>query len=465
MSEIEQVLHLQREAYLLRPVSELSDRQADLRQLRRFVVEHQDAICEAVSQDFGHRSRHETLMCDIMPTVLGIDYVLKHLARWMKPQSRPADWRLFFGARNRLVPQALGVVGVIVPWNFPVFLSFGPLTYALAAGNRAMVKMSEHSRELTRFLIAQMPKYFPPEKLQFFEETGSIGPTFAALKFDHLMFTGSSRTGRSVMRAAAANLCPVTLELGGKTPAIVCPDFDLHSAAERIWFAKLLNAGQICVAVDYVWLPKASCESFTAMSREIVRKRIGSLDSVDYTAIISDHAFERLLSALEEARGQGAKVICLLDGAPYDRAQRKIAPHLVLDAPPGCALMQEEIFGPILPVRPYAQLDDVLVSLKDAHRPLAIYPFSHDRGLIDRLLTHVMSGGVSVNNVLFHFVQAAMPVGGVGESGMGQIQGWEGFATFSKMRPIYYQPPWNASRLFWPPYTGLIERLLRYFTR
>lgn len=464
-TKLEEVLKLQREAYLKHLSPSLAQRRADLMELRRFVLTHQDALCEAIKLDYGHRSRHETLMADIMPTLMGIDHVLKHLARWMKPQQRSVDWRLFFGARNRLVSQPLGVVGVIVPWNFPVFLSFGPLTYAFAAGNRAMVKMSEHSRHLSAFLMAHMPAYFAPEKLQFFEETGGVGLAFSALKFDHIFFTGSSQTGRSVMRSAAQNLCPVTLELGGKTPAIVCADFSLRDAAERILFAKLLNAGQACVAVDHVWLPIQQLEAFVDCAGQIVRQRYDSLNSADYTSIISQHAFDRLLLAIDEARAGGAQVICLLDGPAFDPVSRKIAPHVVLNAPENCVLMRDEIFGPVLPIKTYENLDEVVHSIQGRPAPLAMYPFSRDGQVIQYLLDHVKTGGVSVNNGLLHFVQFDLPVGGVGESGMGQTQGRAGFATFSQMRPVFYQAPWNTSCLFWPPYGKLIERLLRFFSK
>jgi hypothetical protein len=239
---LQQALDQQRQAYLAHPVPTLQERIADLRTLQRFVREHKDALCDAISADYGHRSRHETLLAEIVPAVDGIDHVIRHLRRWMRPQRRSVDLRSFFGARNRVIPQPLGVVGVIVPWNFPINLSMVPLTYIFAAGNRAMVKMSENSRALSLLLIERMPAYFPPEKLQFFEETGGVGIAFSKLPFDHLLFTGSGTTGRAVMAAAAENLCPVTLELGGKCPAIVCDDFPLQQAAERILFVKYLNA-------------------------------------------------------------------------------------------------------------------------------------------------------------------------------------------------------------------------------
>jgi len=331
---LQHALDLQRQAYLAHPVPTLEERKADLRTLQRFVREHKDALCDAISADYGHRSRHESLLAEIVPAVDGIDHVIRHLRSWMRPQRRGVDLRSFLGARNRVIPQPLGVVGVIVPWNFPVNLSMVPLTYIFAAGNRAMVKMSENSRHLGRLLIERMPAYFPPEKLQFFEETGGVGIAFSKLPFDHLLFTGSGATGRAVMAAAAENLCPVTLELGGKCPAILCDDFPLQVAAERILFVKYLNAGQICTSVDHLWLPAAKVGAFVQAAQAILPARYASIASTDYTSIIDQRSFERLLEALDDARARGATVVQLVPGPAFDAATRKIAPAIVLDAPP-----------------------------------------------------------------------------------------------------------------------------------
>ena len=455
-------LTLQRQAYLAHPVPTLQERVADLRTLQRFVREHQEALCAAISADYGHRSRHETLLAEIFPVVDGIDHIISHLRGWMRPQSRSVDWRSFFGARNRVIPQPLGVVGVIVPWNFPLNLSLVPLSYIFAAGNRAMVKMSENSRHLAAYLMAHMPAYFPPEKLQFFDETGGVGIEFSKLKFDHLLFTGSGQTGKAVMAAAAANLCPVTLELGGKAPAMVCDDYPLQTAAERIMFVKLLNAGQICTTVDHAWLPAGKVDEFVALARSVVAARYPAISSPDYTSIIDQRSFDRLLNALDEARSGGAQVVQLLDGPAFDAATRKIAPTIVLNAPPDCALMQREIFGPILPLRTYVQLEEVVASINAGPRPLAVYPFSHDTAQVQYLIDHVMSGGVSVNDALFHVGQHDLPFGGVGESGMGHYHGHEGFETFSKLRPVFYQARWSSLKFLMPPYGKFAERVLAF---
>lgn len=464
-AQLQAVLQRQRDAHLADPVPGYAQRCDDLRTLQRFVREQQQAICDAISADYGHRSRHETLLTEVVPVVDGITHTLKHLRGWMKPQRRAID-RLAFGlARNRVIPQPLGVVGVIVPWNFPLNLSLLPLAAIFAAGNRAMLKMSENSRHLARLLIERLPAYFPPEKLQVFDETGGVGIAFSQLPFDHLLFTGSGSTGRAVMAAAAANLCPVTLELGGKSPAVVCDDFPLRTAAERILYVKYLNAGQICTTVDHAYVPRARLDAFVRLAQEILPRRYPRLDSPDYTAIIDQRAFDRLLGALDEARARGARVIPLLPGPAWDAATRKIAPHLVLDAPADCELMQREIFGPILPVLGYDHLEEVVARINAGPRPLALYPFSQARSTLDMLLTRVMSGGVSVNDALFHVAQHDLPFGGVGASGMGHYHGREGFETFSKLRPVFEQSRFASTALLAPPYGRLTEGLLKFLLR
>jgi coniferyl-aldehyde dehydrogenase len=458
-------LTLQRQAYLAHPVPTLAERRADLRTLERFVRENQDALCTAISADYGHRSRHETLLAEVLPVLDGIHQTQKHLRGWMRPQRRAVDLRAFFGARNRVIPQPLGVVGVIVPWNFPLNLSLVPLTAIFAAGNRAMVKMSENSRHLARLFIDRLPAYFPPEKLQVFDETGGVGVEFSKLPFDHLLFTGSGATGRLVMSAAAQNLCPVTLELGGRSPAIVCADFPVRVAAERVLFVKYLNAGQICTTVDHLWLPHDQVDAFVQAAREIVPARYPALDSPDYTSIIDQRSFDRLLAALDDARERGATLLPLLPGPAFDAATRKINPHIVLGAPPDSVLWQREIFGPILPIRGYQTLEEVVAAVNAGPRPLAMYPFSKDRRTLKMLLDRVMSGGVTVNDALLHVGQHDLPFGGVGESGMGHYHGREGFNTFSKLRPVFYQGKFPNVKFLMPPYGAVADRLLRFLIR
>jgi coniferyl-aldehyde dehydrogenase len=463
--QLEAALAAQHRAYFAHPVPDFAERRQDLLTLRRFVRDQRQAICDAISADYGHRSQHETVLAEIYPVLSGIEHALSHLRRWMSPQRRPVD-RIAFGlAGNRVIPQPLGVVGVIVPWNFPVNLSLVPLSYIFAAGNRAMVKMSENSRHLAALLIEKMPAYFPPEKLQFFDETGGVGVAFSQLPLDHLLFTGSGTTGRAVMAAAAANLCPVTLELGGKSPAVVCDDFALATAAERILFVKYLNAGQICTTVDHAWLPRARVADFVEHARRVVPARYPSLASPDVTSIIDARSFDRLLQALDDARERGATVLPLLPGPAFDRATRKIAPHIVLDAPADSLLMQREIFGPILPLVPYDNLEQVIAQINAGPRPLALYPFSDDARTIEMLVERVMSGGVTVNDALWHVGQHDLPFGGVGASGMGHYHGREGFETFSKLRPVFRQARWSSLKMLTPPYGRFADRVLGWLTR
>lgn len=279
------------------------------------------------------------------------------------------------------------------------------------------------------------------------------------------MFTGSSSTGRAVMAAAASNLCPVTLELGGKAPAIVAPDFDLRTAARRILFTKCLNAGQICTTVDHVFVPESSVRAFAELAPVIVAGRYSGIDSPDYTSIIDQRSYQRLKDCLEEARAGGATVIPLLPGPAFDDQRRRLAPHLVLNAPADSALMTREIFGPILPVIAYRSLDEVVERINSGPRPLAIYPFTHDGPTLSHLVNHVMSGGVTVNDALLHVGQDDLPFGGVGESGMGHYHGVEGFQTFSKLRPIFKQARWSSLALLMPPYGRLADRVLAFLTR
>jgi len=462
---LQDALARQRAAVRATPVPGETARRADLQTLKRFVRENADALCEAISRDYGHRSTHETRLAEVLPVLQEIDHALKHLRGWMKVQRRGID-RLTFGlASNQVIPQPLGVVGVIVPWNFPLNLSLVPLVAIFAAGNRAMVKLSEHSQHLAALLIERMPAYFPPEKLQFFDETGEVGVAFSKLPFDHLLFTGSGPTGRAVMAAAAANLCPVTLELGGRSPALVCDDFDLRTAAERILYAKCLNAGQICITVDHVFVPRTRLQDFIELAQRIVPARYADLASPDYTSIIHSIAYQRLTRALDAAQAQGATVIPLLPGPARDDAAHRLAPHFVIGAPADSELMQREIFGPILPVVAYDSVDEVIGAINAGPHPLAFYPFTHDRARLSHLLDQVMSGGVSVNDVLLHVAQADLPFGGVGESGMGHYHGREGFETFSKLRPVFHQTRLAFTHLLYPPYGPRMEKLLRFLQR
>src|SRR5271170_7980688 len=395
----------QRAAFLKGADPDHRERLADLQALARLLTENQGAIIAAIDADYGGRSGFETMFGEMFASLDGLRDARKRLARWMRPRRRSVDALLYPGARNRLIPQPLGVVGVIVPWNYPIFLSFGPLTGAIAAGNRAMVKMSENSKALVELLAGISPKYLPEDKLAFFADGGGRGPAFSSLPFDYLFFTGSGTTGRAVMANAARNLTPVTLELGGKSPAIVAPDFPIQTAAERILWVKMFNAGQICTNVDYVFLPKGAEPEFAAHCKRLFAERYPDINGPDYTSIIDDKSFARLQGALEDARAKGATLINLAEGQNPDASLRKFPPHLVLDPTEDMQLMQREIFGPILPIRSYSDKQEVADYINKRDRPLAIYPFTNDTQTRDFYISRVMSGGVSVNEALLHVGQ------------------------------------------------------------
>jgi len=463
--DLESTLQLQRAAYFAAPYPTFEERKADLLQLKAFVVDNRDAIVSAINADYGHRSEHESLFAEIFSIIDGVNHTLKNLKKWMQPQNRHVDLKNFFGATNRVSPQPLGVVGAIIPWNFPVWTSFNGLICTFAAGNRSMVKMSENSRHIAALLIEKVPAYFPREKLAFFDETGGVGVEFSKLKFDHLIFTGSGQTGRLVMAAAAANLCPVTLELGGKSPCVVYDDFPLRTAAERLLFAKFFNAGQVCTTVDHVFVPHSKVNEFVTIAKEISTVRYPSITSNDLTSIIDERAFKRITGAMKQAKKRGATLIQLIPGKAWDAATRKIAPHVVLNAPPNCDLLTREIFGPVLPVIGYTTEQEVIDTINSGPRPLALYPFSDDKDNVENLIKHVISGGVTVNDALLHTAQHDMPFGGVGESGMGHYHGYEGFVTFSKMRPVFYQAPFSAIKFLWPPYGIFATKYLDFLTK
>lgn len=464
-NDLEETLQLQRNAFMAHPFPSFAERKADLLALQRFVRDHRDALIEAINLDYGNRSRHETLFAEIFSVIDGVQHTIKHLKSWMKPQRRSVDLKNFMGATNKVIPQPLGVVGAIIPWNFPIWTSFNGLICTFAAGNRSMVKMSENSRHTAALLIDKIPHYFPREKLAFFDETGGVGIAFSKLKFDHLIFTGSGQTGRSVMAAAAANLCPVTLELGGKSPAVICHDFPLRTAAERLLFTKCFNAGQVCTTVDHLYVPHERINEFVTLAKEIVTGRYPALGSVDYSSIIDARSFDRITAALQQAESGGATLVPLIPGKPWDASTRKIAPHIVLNAPADCDLRTREIFGPVLPVIGYQHVDETIDAINAGPRPLAFYPFSNSKQQIHHLITHVMSGGVTVNDSLLHTAQHDLPFGGVGDSGMGHYHGYEGFVTFSKMRPVFYQAPFSAVKFLWPPYGKFATKYLDFLTK
>jgi coniferyl-aldehyde dehydrogenase len=383
----------------------------------------------------------------------------------MKPR-RVWVSKWFLPARAEILPRPLGVVGIIVPWNYPVFLSIGPMVGAIVAGNRVMVKVSEYTPAFGTLFQRLVAQTFRPDEVTVVLGGPEVAAAFSALPFDHLLFTGSTPIGRKVMSAAAANLTPVTLELGGKSPTVIAPGYSLERAATRILAGKLLNAGQTCIAPDYVLLPRAKLESFiTACHAQARRMFPQGLASGDYTSIINQRQYARLIGYLDQAAAAGARVEPLFDGAGRDDAAHRLAPALLLDPPHGLDVMREEIFGPLLPLLPYDQVEDAVEFINAQPRPLALYWFDDDRKRTEWALRRTHAGGVCVNETLVHVAQEELPFGGIGPSGMGHYHGRWGFETFSKMKPIFRQSRLNGMGLFMPPYGRHVKPLLRWMKR
>jgi coniferyl-aldehyde dehydrogenase len=455
----------QREAAAREPYPDAATRDRRLAALAGLLRGNADAIAAAIARDFGHRSVHETRLLELFPSLEGVKHARRHLRRWMKPERRSVSlW--FRPGRAQVIAQPLGVVGIVVPWNYPIYLAAGPLAGALAAGNRVMIKMSELAPATGTLLGALVASAFAPDEVCVVNGDADVGRAFSALPFDHLLFTGSTAVGRAVMRAAADNLTPVTLELGGKSPAIVAPGYPLGAAAERIMVGKLMNAGQTCIAPDYALVPAAEADAFVAAARSVVAACWPDpMRSPDYTSIVDVRHFGRLTGYLDEARSRGAEIITLAPGATPDAATRRIPPTIVRGAPADTALMRDEIFGPILPVVTYRQFDEALAYVNARPRPLALYHFDRDERRIERVLTGTVAGGVTINDTILHIAQDDLPFGGVGASGMGQYHGRDGFDAFSKRKGVFRQARFNAIGLFNPPYGKTFDRLVSFLLR
>jgi coniferyl-aldehyde dehydrogenase len=441
-----------------------AQRRGDLLRLRAALKRRLPEMAATIAADFGHRSHDESLLADGMTVLSAIDHLLRHLRGWMKPRRVGAGWRLW-PARAQLRPMPLGVVGVIAPWNYPVNLALIPVATAIAAGNHVFLKPSEHTPRTTRFLHELLAEVFPASRVAVAEGGAELASAFAGLPFDHLVFTGSTAVGRKVMAAAAANLTPLTLELGGKSPAIVCDDYPIARAAARLATGKWFNAGQTCIAPDYALVVgRERGDALVQALREQVAARYGDLsgDAADYARVINDAQFERLQGWLDEASARGCAVLPLAAG--HDPARRLFVPTLVLDPPQDIALMREEIFGPILPVICMDSLEQAIGFVNARPRPLALYPFSHDRGQVETILRSTLAGGVTVNDTLLHCAADNLPFGGVGASGMGAYHGRAGFDALTKALPVLWQARRSATDLLHAPYPRirrLIDLLLR----
>ncbi|RJG12499.1 coniferyl aldehyde dehydrogenase [Pseudomonas cavernicola] len=456
ITQLDDLFSRQRAAFRANPMPAAEQRMQWLNALRELLLSEQAALIQAISQDFSNRAAEETLLAEIMPSVQGIHYAHKRIKKWMKP-SRRAVGLAFQPASAKVVYQPLGVVGVIVPWNYPLFLAVGPLVGALAAGNRVMIKMSESTPATSQLFKDLLARIFPEDLVAVVLGEAEVGMAFSKLPFDHLLFTGATSIGKHVMRAAAENLTPVTLELGGKSPAIVSAEVPLSDAAERIAFGKTMNAGQTCVAPDYVLVPKDRVEGFVAAYRQAVQSFYPTLkDNPDYTAIINERQLQRLQSYLSDAESKGAKLIPLF----AEGQGRRMPQTVLLNVSDEMKIMQDEIFGPLLPIVPYERIEEAFAYINDRPRPLALYYFGYNKGEQQRVLHETHAGGVCLNDTLLHVAQDDMPFGGVGPSGMGHYHGHEGFLTFSKAKGVFIKQRFNAAKLIYPPYGKALQKLV-----
>jgi coniferyl-aldehyde dehydrogenase len=464
---LRELLQKQREAFTLARPEGLDLRRDRIGRAIALLKENADALCQAMSADFGNRSPHQSMITDIAGTVAFGKYCLKHLDKWARSEKRHVQFPLgLLGAKAELRYEPKGVVGILSPWNFPVNLSFGPLMQVLAAGNRAMIKPSEFTERTSALSAELCAKYFDEREVAFVTGGPEVAQEFSSLPFDHLVFTGSTATGRKVMEAAARNLCPVTLELGGKSPVFLGRGADLERAGERIAMGKMMNAGQICLAPDYMYVPHDQEDAaIAAVELGVHRMYPTLLENDDYASVVTDRHFDRLKAMVEDARDKGAEVIEVNPGKEdfSNTNARKMPLTILRNVTDEMQAMQEEIFGPVLPVRTYREIGEAIDYVNDRDRPLGLYYFGGDPGEREEVLTRTISGGVTVNDVIFHVSMEDLPFGGVGPSGIGAYHGVEGFREFSHARAVYTQPKIDVAKLggFKPPYGAATEKAVR----
>lgn len=465
LCELRGVFDAQRAAFARQPPP-YARRLDALRALDRELTRRQHDIAAALEEDFGGRAAEETLALELLPLVNELRHAARHLKRWMTPRRTGVPWQLW-PARGRIVYQPLGVVGVLGTWNYPFFLTLAPLAGILAAGNHALLKPSElapASAELMRSIVAGL---FPPDYVTVITGGPETAAALTQLPLDHLLFTGSTRVGKIVMKAASENLVPVTLELGGKSPAVVHGDYPFETAATRILAGKLYNAGQTCVAPDYALVPLGRAHEFVDAARRAVARMYPTFAANrDYTRIVNAHHFRRLSGLVEDATRHGATVVAMTSpGERYDETNRVFPPTLVTNVDDEMALMGEEIFGPVLPIVEYENVDAAIAYVNRRPRPLSMYYFDNDGRRVNSVLEQVMAGGVTVNDCLFHVGAASLPFGGVGASGMGRYHGIHGFRTFSNEKGVLLQSRWSPLALLRPPYGDQAKRLLNLLMR
>jgi len=456
------LLERQRRAFMADPLPTAQFRRDNLTKLETVVKRRKNEIVDAMQRDFGSRPAFESVMAEILPTLAGIKFARKHLGGWMKPQSRKVDIN-FQPATNRVEFKPLGVIGIVAPWNYPIYLTLGPLVDALAAGNRVMIKPSEFTPVTSQLLKSLLAEIFTEDEVAVLPGDVALAKAFCALPFDHLVYTGSTNVGRDVMRSAAENLVPVTLELGGKSPVILGDDYDVNKAADTVAFGKFFNAGQTCVAPDYALVAPGKADAFAARVIAAANTMYPKLSgNGDYTAIIADRHHQRLTDILAEAESLGAKVIRHQDAVGARGNVRHFAPTVVLDPPLDSRLMREEIFGPILPVVRSNSLDDSINFVNARPRPLALYAFTKDAATERKILDRTISGGVTINGTMLHVAQDDMGFGGVGPSGMGSYHGHEGFLRFSHARGIHKIGFFSGLEFLKPPYKSRAAMAMKF---
>jgi len=465
-ASLERLLLVQRSAFEAERYPSVATRRDRLERLRRIVTQDESRFVAAIERDFGHRSAHETRLAELYIVGAEARHAIRRLSRWMKPRRVATPWHLL-PASARIMHQPVGVVGIISPWNYPVQLALAPAVAAIAAGNRVMLKPSELTPATSSLLAELVSAAFREDEFAVVEGDADIGQAFSALAFDHLFFTGSTAVGRKVAQAAAANLTPVTLELGGKSPAVFDATADFASSVPRLMVGKLLNAGQTCIAPDYALVPAARLDEFIAAATATVHDLYPQVSTnPDYTSIVNARHFARLTGLLDDARSKGARIMPLGEaGARTDATPRRLVPTLVAGVTDEMAIMREEIFGPLLPIETYSTPDDAIAKINARPHPLALYWFGADRRHCERMLRQTLAGGVTVNDTLWHFAHEGLPFGGVGASGSGQYHGEHGFVTFSKAKPVYAQSRFAPTRLLYPPYGRVFERVLALLKR
>ncbi|WP_338332469.1 coniferyl aldehyde dehydrogenase [Acetobacter sp. LMG 32666] len=462
-NDLRHMLERQRAAFVHAGPADATQRRADLRRLKAEILRRRSDIVRALRTDFGQRSERESAIVELIPLVRAINYMIAHVGRWIKPERRHVSAYFQFG-RAWVVRQPVGVVGIIAPWNYPLSLALVPLATAIAAGNRAMIKPSELTPATSAVINQIVQTTFLPEQACVVMGDASVGAAFSALPFDHILFTGSTAVGKKVAEAAARNLTPVTLELGGKSPVVVESGFSLKRVAEHVAFGKLTNAGQTCIAPDYMLLHESEQQAFATAYQEAVQKMHpeGYVGSPDYTAILNQHHYERLNGLVRDAEEQGARVMRM---GQDSAANHVLAPVLVMDATPEMAIMQEEIFGPVLPVLTYKNLDEAIAFINARPRPLALYYFGKNSAERNRVLNHTVSGNVTINGTLLHVAQDDLPFGGVGESGIGAYHGKEGFIRLTHARGVYQQGRFNMVKILHPPFGKITDIITNFIIR